>query len=59
MENIFDWARWSKPGCISNCRRLVDIPTGATRRGRCLHRQQSARYTTISNAPVNSSITRL
>jgi len=30
-------------GCIPNCRRLVETPTGAARRGRCPHRPQSAR----------------
>src|SRR5665213_1902096 len=29
-------------GCIPNCRRLVETPTGAFRRGRCLHRPHEA-----------------
>jgi len=29
-------------GHISNCRRLIETPTGAAHRGRCLHQPQSA-----------------
>ncbi|HTN08810.1 glycoside hydrolase family 36 protein [Agriterribacter sp.] len=50
-------------GCIPNCRRLVETPAGAARRGRCLHRPHEAKQCdnlecTAINRKANHGIVR-